>query len=233
LAAAFALTIAACAHPPSPALPAHLAPPALVALQHDLDAVLAQPALAHGYWGVLVKSLKTDETLYAVNANKLMMPASNMKLVTLAAAAEKLGWDYRYETTVAAAGPIDGGVLQGDLIVAGSGDPSLVAEGGMADRVFADWAGRLKERGIRAISGRVIGDDNGVWVSATHGGFWIIADQSIFNACDSGFNDASLFRNIIRLWFAVFLDVAIIERCNPLIPVAQPTAFSIGLDGKE
>jgi D-alanyl-D-alanine carboxypeptidase/D-alanyl-D-alanine-endopeptidase (penicillin-binding protein 4) len=156
---------AACAHPAppaSPALPAHPAPPALVSLQHDLDAVLAQPALTHGYWGMLVKSLKTDETLYAVNANKLMMPASNMKIVTLAAAAEKLGWDYRYETTVAAAGPIEGGVLQGDLIVTGSGDPSLVAEGGMADRVFADWASRLKERGIRAINGRVIGDDNGV-----------------------------------------------------------------------
>ena len=97
-----------------------------------------------------------------MNANKLMMPASNMKIVTLAAAAEKLGWDFRYETTVAAAGPIDGGVLQGDLIVTGSGDPSLVAEDGMADRVFADWASRLKERGIRAINGRVIGDDNGV-----------------------------------------------------------------------
>ncbi len=111
---------------------------------------------------MLVKSLKTDETLYALNAGKLMMPASNMKIVTLAAAAEKLGWDYRYVTTVAAAGPIADGVLQGDLVVTGSGDPSLVAADGMADRVFADWAGRLKERGIRVVSGRVIGDDNGV-----------------------------------------------------------------------
>jgi len=159
---------AACAHPASPALPARPAHPALPAsaaidaLRRDIDATLAQPVLAHGYWGVLVRSLKTGETLYAVNAGKLMMPASNMKIVTLAAAAEKLGWDYRYETTVAAAGPIDGGVLQGDLIVTGSGDPSLVADGGMADRVFGDWASRLKERGIRAINGRVIGDDNGV-----------------------------------------------------------------------
>src|SRR6185295_3518932 len=163
LVAAFALTVAACARPARPALPgpsAHPAAPALVSLQHDLDAVLAQPALAHGYWGVLVKSLKTGETLYAVNAGKLMMPASNMKIVTLAAAAEKLGWDYRYETTVAAAGSIDGGTLNGDLIVTGSGDPSLVEADGMADRVFAGWATELKQRGIRAISGRVIGDDN-------------------------------------------------------------------------
>ncbi len=133
----------------------------LDALRRDIDATLAQPLLAHGSWGVLAKSLKTDETLYALNAGKLMMPASNMKIVTLAAAAETLGWDYRYETHVVAAGSVAGGTLQGDLVVVGSGDPSLVAADGMADRVFADWAERLKQRGIRAISGRVIGDDNG------------------------------------------------------------------------
>jgi serine-type D-Ala-D-Ala carboxypeptidase/endopeptidase (penicillin-binding protein 4) len=159
-----ALTAAACAHPipAAPASNAAPAPPALVALQHDIDAVLANPALAHSYWGVLVKSLKTDQTLYALNAGRLMMPASNMKIVTLAAAAEKLGWEFRYETTVAAAGAIENGTLHGDLVVTGSGDPSLVTADGMADRVFADWAGQLKQRGIRAITGRVIGDDNSV-----------------------------------------------------------------------
>ena len=110
---------------------------------------------------MLARSLKTGETLYAVNANKLMMPASNMKIVTLAAAAETLGWDYTFETRVFAAGTIADGVLAGDLVVVGSGDPSLVAADGMADRVFGDWAARLKQRGVRAISGRVIGDDNG------------------------------------------------------------------------
>ena len=133
----------------------------VAALRRDIDRVLAQPILAHGSWGVLVKSLKTDETLYALNAGKLMMPASNMKIVTLAAAAETLGWDFRYETRVFTAGTIAGNTLQGDLVVVGSGDPSLVAADGMADRVFADWADRLKQRGIRTISGRVIGDDNG------------------------------------------------------------------------
>ena len=155
---ALAMTAAACAHP---ALPARPAPPAPVTLQRDVDAVLAQPQLARGSWGVLVKSLKTGETLYTLNAGKLMMPASNMKIVTLAAAAETLGWDYRYETSLFAAGPVENGTLQGDLVVVGSGDPSVVAADGMADRLFADWAGQLKQRGIRAINGRVIGDDNG------------------------------------------------------------------------
>jgi len=148
---------AACAHPAPLAAPA---PPALISLQHDIDAILAQPVLAHGYWGVLAKSLKTDETLFAVNANKLMMPASNMKIVTLAAAAETLGWDFRYDTRLFAVGAVEDGTLRGDLIVVGSGDPSLVAADGMADRVFADWADRLKKSGIRTIGGRVIGDDN-------------------------------------------------------------------------
>ena len=153
---ALAVTVAGCAHP---APPAHPALPALAALQQDIAAALAQPELAHGYWGVLIKSLKTDETLFAQNAGKLMLPASNMKIVTLAAAAEKLGWDFRYETKVAAAGPIANGTLQGDLVVSGSGDPGLMASD--AERVFADWASQLKQRGIRTIAGRVIGDDNG------------------------------------------------------------------------
>ena len=83
-----------------------------------------------------------------------------MKIVTLAAAAERLGWDYRYETTVLASGPVEAGMLEGDLVVVGSGDPSLVAADGMADRVFADWAEQLKRHGIRTIAGRVVGDDN-------------------------------------------------------------------------
>jgi len=137
--------------------PAH---PALPALVHDIDAILDASALERGYWGVLIKSLKTGETLYARNAQKLMMPASNMKIVTLAAAAERLGWDYTYETQILGAGPIDGGVLDGDLVVVGSGDPSLGVADGVSARVFDDWADRLKAAGVRAVHGRVIGDDN-------------------------------------------------------------------------
>ena len=185
LAVAALVATAACTHSSRPALPAFPAPPALVALQRDLDATLAQPALAHGYWGVLVKSLKTDETLYALNPGKLMMPASNMKIVTLAAAAEQLGWDYRYETKVVAAGPVEGGTLRGDLVVIGSGDPSLTAADGMADRVFADWADQLKRRGIRTITGRVIGDDDG-FEKETLGLGWMWDDLSDYDSAGVG-----------------------------------------------
>ena len=83
--------LAGCHATPKPAAPPSPAAAARASLTHDIDAILAQPALEHGYWGVLVKSLKNDDTLYALNARRLMLPASNMKIVTLAAAAEKLG----------------------------------------------------------------------------------------------------------------------------------------------
>jgi serine-type D-Ala-D-Ala carboxypeptidase/endopeptidase (penicillin-binding protein 4) len=156
-----ALAAAAGACHPSPHLaisPPPAAPnPALAALQHDLDAILAAPALDRGYWGVLVTSLTTGETLFARNARKLMMPASNMKIVTLAAAAERLGWDYTYATTLFAVGDIGSDVLDGDLLVVGSGDPSLTDAA--AQPLFASWAERLRAMGVSAITGRIVGDD--------------------------------------------------------------------------
>jgi D-alanyl-D-alanine carboxypeptidase/D-alanyl-D-alanine-endopeptidase (penicillin-binding protein 4) len=161
--AAFAIAFAAagCAsrssHPTAPARPTA---PALSLLRADIDSVLNDPTLARGTWGVVAKSLKTGETLYAFNPEKLLMPASNMKLVTLAAAAETLGWDYAYETRLYAAGRIENGILAGDLIVWGNGDPSVSVEDGSAEALFGEWAGRLSASGVRVISGRIVGDDN-------------------------------------------------------------------------
>ena len=169
---AFAFSVIAChpsrnwalasSFPARPALPAVQAEPSssLVRLQREIDGILAAPALSHAFWGVLVKSLATNKTWYSLNAGKLMMPASTMKVVTLAAAAERLGWDFRYETRLLGTGPISDGVLHGDLIVVGSGDPSIDDWDGAATRLFADWTDQLKAAGVSAIEGRIIGDDN-------------------------------------------------------------------------
>src|SRR5262249_9066551 len=121
------------------------------ALRRDIDAILDAPALGRGYWAVVVRSLTSGETLYERNARRLMMPASNLKIVTLAAAAARLGWDYRYETQLFAAGTIDGGALRGDLVVVGAGDPSIMSSD--ADAVFGGWADALKHAGVGAIAG--------------------------------------------------------------------------------
>ena len=146
-------------------LSAQSAPPripsrALDQLQHDIDAILGSPLLERGFWGVVVKPADRDEIWYSRNGAKLMMPASSLKVVTLAAAAEKLGWEYHYETKVYPVGVVRGGVLHGDLVVVGSGDPSLDDWDGNATRLFAEWAAQLKAAGITAIDGRIVGDDN-------------------------------------------------------------------------
>jgi D-alanyl-D-alanine carboxypeptidase/D-alanyl-D-alanine-endopeptidase (penicillin-binding protein 4) len=121
-------------------------------LQRALDRIVEQPALERGYWGVLIRSLDTDETLYSVNPAKLMMPASALKVVTVAAAAERLGWDYRYDTRLVADGTIRGDTLDGDLIIVGNGDPSL-------DRPTLDvWAAQLKALGVTRVTGTVLAD---------------------------------------------------------------------------
>jgi D-alanyl-D-alanine carboxypeptidase/D-alanyl-D-alanine-endopeptidase (penicillin-binding protein 4) len=83
-----------------------------------------------------------------------------MKILTLAASAERLGWDYTFETRLVTSGTIEGGILKGDVIAIGSGDPSLGNRVGDGGRIMAAWADELWNAGIHAIDGRLIGDDN-------------------------------------------------------------------------
>ncbi len=152
------LALAGCATHARPAT-APAAGPAVEALRRDLDRIFSAPALDRTLWGVVVETAAGGDPLYRLNPAKLVMPASNMKILTLAAAAERLGWEYTFETKLYATGPIEGGVLRGDLVVVGSGDPTINSRGGDPRRVFTEWASRLKAAGITAIEGRVVGDD--------------------------------------------------------------------------
>ncbi len=129
-------------------------------LQREIDALLGAPEIDRGTWGVVVRSAASRELLYSMNGGKLFVPASNMKILTLAAAADRLGWDYTFETRLVGAGAIDAGGLEGDLVVVGSGDPTIDDWDGAATRLFQSWAETLKRLGIHAIHGRIVGDDN-------------------------------------------------------------------------
>jgi serine-type D-Ala-D-Ala carboxypeptidase/endopeptidase (penicillin-binding protein 4) len=95
----------------------------------DLDADLASMLnrrVRSGRWGVIVVSLTRGDTLYEVNADQPLRPASTMKLFTSALAFDRLGPDYEFATDVLRDGPIDSaGRVNGDLILRGDGDPSL------------------------------------------------------------------------------------------------------------
>jgi serine-type D-Ala-D-Ala carboxypeptidase/endopeptidase (penicillin-binding protein 4) len=90
-----------------------------------------------------------------------MIPASSQKLLTSAVAAERLGWEYRYTTRLLSTAPITAdGNIDGDVIVIGSGDPTINPRHPARWRAFDDWAQSLKARGVKVITGRLVGDDN-------------------------------------------------------------------------
>jgi D-alanyl-D-alanine carboxypeptidase/D-alanyl-D-alanine-endopeptidase (penicillin-binding protein 4) len=109
-------------------------------------------------WGVVIRRAGGD-LLYHRDQTRLLHPASNMKILTLAAAAERLGWDFTFETVVRTTGPLENGVVRGDVVVVGAGDPTISRRNEGA-ATLASWADRLWDQGVRRIEGRVIGDDS-------------------------------------------------------------------------
>jgi D-alanyl-D-alanine carboxypeptidase/D-alanyl-D-alanine-endopeptidase (penicillin-binding protein 4) len=128
-------------------------------LTHSISTLLTSPGVSRGTWGIAVRSLATGETLFEHNPRSLLVPASVAKLAALAATVDAVGWDFAFETSLRTTGPITGGVLRGDLIVVGTGDPSI---GGRAGEDFTSWIAALKQAGITRIDGRIIGDDDAI-----------------------------------------------------------------------
>lgn len=119
-----------------------------------VDQILATDDLHHAVVGVLVRSLDDGRVVFERNADLALVPASNQKLLTAAAALARLGPQFRFRTSVFRTGKIDkGGTLHGDLVLRGSGDPSLTSA-----RLGA-LARAVRAAGIRRVAGRIIADD--------------------------------------------------------------------------
>jgi PBP4 family serine-type D-alanyl-D-alanine carboxypeptidase len=128
------------------------------AISSLLDPVLQRRS---GSIGVAVYSVDRAAPLYLRSADRSLLPASNMKLYTTAAALDRLGPDFQYITSLYADGPVlPGGILDGNLILAGRGDPSLSGRffADSATYVFDRFAAELRRAGVRRITGRLIGD---------------------------------------------------------------------------
>jgi len=135
----------------------------LSALQARLSAILDEPRFAQAQWGVKVVALDSDQTLFERNAEKLLKPASNAKLYTAALALDRLGPDYRIQTSFyAVAKPDAQGVIHGDLLVYGRGDPSFSARfnGGDYKKALHPALDALLAAGVKKIDGNLIGDES-------------------------------------------------------------------------
>jgi len=130
---------------------------ALTQLRTDVLEATHLPGVSRASWGIVVHSLDRNERLLEHNARNLFVPASVAKLISVATAADAVGWDYQFETMYRTTGPIVDGTLKGDLLVVGSGDPST---GGRGGEDLSGVVTAIGAAGIVRIEGRVIGDDD-------------------------------------------------------------------------
>jgi D-alanyl-D-alanine carboxypeptidase/D-alanyl-D-alanine-endopeptidase (penicillin-binding protein 4) len=135
----------------------------LASLQARLAEHLDQPRFAAAMWGVKVETLDSGKVLFERNACKLLKPASNAKLYTGALALDRLGPDFRIQTSLySEARPDKSGTLWGDLVVYGRGDPSFAERfnGGSYSNLLRPLVDAIAAAGVKHIKGDLVGDES-------------------------------------------------------------------------
>ena len=127
--------------------------------KNPVDDFVNNPLLENANISLLVKDLATNKTIYQFRSNSSTIPASTMKLVTTATALELLGPKFCFQTKLEIDGTLNSnGVLNGNLIIKGGGDPTLGSEH-LGDKDFlTKWVEEVKRAGIKKITGRIIAD---------------------------------------------------------------------------
>jgi serine-type D-Ala-D-Ala carboxypeptidase/endopeptidase (penicillin-binding protein 4) len=175
-----------------------------------IDAILSEPDLARGFWGIKVVSLSSGRVLYEHNADKLFTPASNTKLFTTAAALALIGPDYTFRTTVETNGTLDKhGRLTGDLLLVGRGDPNLsgrelpyalhTERTDHPIEALEQLADEVVQKGVKYVDGDIIADDS-YFAFERYGEGWsqddlVWADGAPVSALTT--NDNVVFVNIL------------------------------------
>jgi PBP4 family serine-type D-alanyl-D-alanine carboxypeptidase len=168
-----------------------------------IDRVMSRPEFRHANFGIEFYSLDTGKVVYALNADKMFVPASTTKLLTEGTLLAKLGADYRFHTCIYRTGPLDSnGRLKGDLVLVASGDPNLSnriqpdgtlafvdedhsyngpALSGDPLTVIKQLAKDVAGKGVRRIEGRVLVDASLVPDGAREGGTNVVMSSIMVN----------------------------------------------------
>ena len=134
-------------------------------LSGRLAAILDEPPFDRALWGVAIAD-PSGRIVFERNGGRRCVPASNAKIVVTAAAAALLPPDYRFRTSVYAAGPLADGVVSGDLVLYGRGDPSLSSRFYPSRfSAFERLADALVARGVVRVDGDLVGDAS--WFDST------------------------------------------------------------------
>lgn len=130
------------------------------ALQKATDAIIANPLSKGATMAFSARKVSDNTSLFGWNADQWMIPASNQKLITTAAALALLGPDHRIPTIIRAEGMLIDSLFLGRLIIEGHGDPSLAS--GRTGRTYSEdaliqrWVQGLRQQGIREIQGEIV-----------------------------------------------------------------------------
>lgn len=171
-------------------------------LKNELAALGQSKSLKNAQWGFMLFSLKTNKPVINLNGNRTFVPASTLKTVTSAAALELLGADFTFKTYLESDGVLDkNGVLQGNLIIRGEGDPGLggsYSSDSGYQALFVKWISQLQKLGIKKIGGNVVGDGSYLSGPNIHGSWqWM----DVGNYFGSGVCGLNINDNLFRLSF--------------------------------
>ncbi|MBX7243903.1 MAG: D-alanyl-D-alanine carboxypeptidase/D-alanyl-D-alanine-endopeptidase [Candidatus Sumerlaeaceae bacterium] len=135
----------------------------VTAISDCVTSLSRQAKYANAIVSVAVLDPQTSEVLFEHNSSTAMIPASCMKILSSATAMHFLGPDHRFTTTLEASGIVTSGVLEGDIIIRGGGDPCLasdrVEDSMSSESLLNAWVDAVKASGIRSIKGGVLADD--------------------------------------------------------------------------
>ena len=154
---------------------------------------IASSELAGAAISVLALTPQGD-TIVSLVPDRLLIPASNMKIVTTGLALEQFGEDYTFKTSIGYSGTVADSTLTGDLYIIGGGDPTLASGDSIAaplEELFGCWADMLSEAGIRVIDGDIIGDDRWFDISMHENPTWQLDDSGTYygaGVCGLSFN---------------------------------------------
>jgi len=180
--------------------------------ERALKSFLSNPVMSGASFSGCIINTKDGTTVWEYNSVESLIPASVLKVVTSAAALELLGPEYTFLTLLGYTGNLNKrtGVLSGDIIIQGGGDPSLGSPyfSEHYGSFLSTWIQKIKESGIKTINGRVICDDSRYDYQPVPSG-WLWED--IGNYYGAGVYGLSLFDNTFLIHFRTSAEGSIPE----------------------
>ncbi len=171
-------------------------------IQQQVLQIAKSPVLRPAQWSVYARYVDSDHVLVRYQAQKRVAPASGLKLFSTACALNALGANFRFQTQLAINGPIKDGVLNGDLLIIGGGDPTLGSariKGSLPlDSLMQNWALAIRRAGIKKINGNLIAY-SGHFSEQTVPGNWLWSDLGNYYAAGAG--GININDNLYRLFF--------------------------------